>query len=309
MTTDTVHGFFNQWLAIIKTKRKPKTHACYSDTVRLYITPHLSNGALKDVTPLDIEAVLLALGTKSARVRQLTHAVLRAAFAQALAWRLIPYNPVSGVEAPRVPKATMKVWTAEEAKKFLASSVNDRLGLLYKLALETGWREGELLGLHWSDINFTDGTLTCNRTLTELEGRFSFGLPKTSAGKRTVTLGRGLLQDLITAHENSLPHWDLDGTPNRKGMLFTTREGTPHSKSNFRKEFLRAVKKAGVPVIRFHDLRHTNAVLCLTAGVDANTVAGRLGHSDPRTTVSIYGKFTKAGDSAASKTISNILGG
>lgn len=299
MTTDTVHGFFNQWLTIIKTKRKPKTHACYSDTVRLYITSHLPNKALAGVTPLDVEAVLLALSTKSARVRQLTHAVLRAAFAQALAWRLIPYNPVSGVEAPRVPKATMKVWTADEARRFLASTSTDRLSLLYELALETGWREGELLGLRWGDLNFSTKTLTCNRTLTELDGQFSYGLPKTSAGSREITLSEGLLNALrMYSTARCAPD-----------LMFVTREGTPHSKSNFRKEFLRAVKKAGVPVIRFHDLRHTNAVLCLTAGVDANTLAGRLGHSDPRTTVSIYGKFTKAGDAAASKTISNILGG
>lgn len=299
MTTDTVHGFFKRWLTIIKTKRKPKTHACYSDTVRLYITPNLDDKALASVTPLDVEAVLLALGTKSARVRQLTHAVLRAAFAQALAWRLITYNPVSGVEAPKVPKTTMKVWTADEARRFLVSASTDRLSLLYELALETGWREGELLGLHWSDIEFSTRTLTCSRTLTELSGQFSFGSPKTSAGSREITLSEGLTSALRSAFSSR----------DASGMLFTTQAGTPHSKSNFRKEFLRAVTKAGVPVIRFHDLRHTNAVLCLTAGVDSNTLAGRLGHSRPETTIGIYGKFTKAGDAAASKTISNILGG
>jgi integrase len=292
-TEFTARAFFVKWLQVIQAKRKPKTYECYASTLERYVPDTLKNQPLASVTPLDIESVLLALQDKSPRIRQLTHAVLRAAFKQAVGWRLISSNPVDGVEAPRVPKKKLAVWTPMELRRFLdhVRAQNDRFLLLYELAAETGWREGELLGLMDTDLNEAN-ELTCSRTLTEINGLFSYGSPKTESGKRTITLSANLANKIRTSG---------------RGLLFRTREGTPVSKSNFYKKFQQRVKEVGVPRIRFHDIRHTNATILLNSKVSARTVADRLGHSDPGTTLSLYGHFTKEGDVMAMNAMVEVM--
>jgi integrase len=298
----SVRGFLTYWLENVRAKRKAKTHKCYSDTVRLYVPASFQDLELGLVTPLDVEEVITALSSKSPRIRQLTHAVLRSAFKSAVSWRLIPSNPVEGVEAPKVPKTEMSTWSADELRRFLAYVKGDRFELLFRLAAETGWREGELLALRWSDFNFTSGTVTCSRTLTEIDGRLSFGEPKTEAGKRTVSLSAEMLKFI-----NGTLFVELYVEPD--WLVFRTRENTPVSMANFFKHFQKRVKEAGVKRIRFHDIRHTNATLSLINGVDPRTLAGRLGHSDVRTTLSIYGKFTREGDKKAADLLGSIISG
>jgi integrase len=220
------------------------------------------------------------------------HRVLHRALGDALRWQLVVRNVCDAVHPPRVPKKEMlQALTGEQAQQFLEATAGDPLEALYVLALTTGMRQGELLGLKWVDLDLALGTLQVRRTITRLAKKgFSVSEPKTAKSRRKIHLTRLAIEVLkrhrLRQHEAKLaagPAWD------EQGWVFCNKVGRPIEVGNMiRRSFRRVLNKAGLPVIRFHDLRHSAASLLLSLGVHAKIVQELLGHSQISLTLDTY---------------------
>lgn len=210
---------------------------------------------------------------------QFIHSVIHKALGQALKWGLIPRNVASLVEAPRPSKRPPAVMTPQEVNVFLNSVRDHRYSLIFQLALYCGFREGEVLGIHVEDCDLQKGNIKVLHTVQTLKGGLVIAEPKTKSSRRAVTVPATALVALRNHISRLNRH---------QGLIFTTSTGRPISPSNVVKEFKAALEKAGLPKIRFHDLRHTSATLLLSAGVHPKVVQERLGHSQISMTMDLY---------------------
>jgi integrase len=193
-------------------------------------------------------------------------------------------NVCDAVDAPTVPEREITPLTPEQVGKLLAAAKDDRLEALYVLAIGSGMRLGELFGLQWRNVNLNAGTCSVCHSLTELGGKLTLSEPKTAKGRRLVTLPRRVIDALID-HRKKMVALGFAGVP----FVFCNSVGGPLRRSHFhRNEFKPLLKRAGLPDIRFHDLRHTSATLLLAQGVHPKVVQERLGHSQISVTLDTY---------------------
>jgi len=194
--------------------------------------------------------------------------------------------------------------TGEQARAFLAAAKDDRLFALYVLALDTGARQGELFGLRWPDVTFQTGVIKIQRTLSELHGHFAEKEPKTKAGRRMVQLSAFGLTELNQHRQRML----AEGQDVKEGLVFCDQRGGYLRKSNItRRSFRSIMKKAGVPCIRFHDMRHSAASLAIASGVNALVIQHRLGHSRIEVTLGTYGHLFENAQQAAADAMNAVL--
>lgn len=282
----TVAEFLEQWVENSAQQRiRPATCRLYRGIIRNHINPVLGGVQLNMLTPAQVQALYgtMARAGKSPRLRQLAHAVLHRALTMALRWNLVVRNAAAAVEVPRAPRKEMKVLGVKEVARFLGAAREDRLYALYVLAIATGLRQGELLGLQWADVALAEGYLFVRRQLTEDAGVLSFAEPKTAAGRRRVDLP-AFAVEALRQHRKALLQ---EGHPGP--LVFCDSEGNPVRKSNLiRRSFAKILVRAGVPRIRFHDLRHTAATLLLAEGVHPKIVQERLGHAQISLTLDTY---------------------
>ena len=283
----TVGEYLDHWLENIQRPTiREATYISYEQIIRNHLKPHLGGSGLQKLTPIHIQTCYAAMekaGT-SPRVRQLAHAVLRCAMKRAVKLGLVLRNVCDAVDAPRVPRAAMSVLNSEQVAKLLEQSNGTRYHALMVLAVTTGLRQGELLGLQWSDIDIQKGTLAVQRALIENNGKVSIGEPKTEKGRRSVTLPTMALQALAE-HRRILM---TEGNAGSLWVFPNTKGGTIGKGNLLSKVFRPMLKRAGLPPIRFHDLRHTAATLLLAEGVHPKVVQERLGHSQIGMTLDTY---------------------
>jgi len=285
----TVEVYLNAWLEnTVRGSVRESTYDRYQLVVEKQIIPHLGAARLEKLSPTSIEGFYADLerAGESPRARQMAGVVLSTALRHAVhPLKLIDFNPCSDVAKPRVAREEMKVWDALQVRSFLKAAESDRLHALYVLALDTGARQGELFGLQWPDVDFDAGTLKIHRSLSELRDKFSVKEPKMKAGRRTVQLSLFAL-DALHAHRKAML---AEGRDVKAGLIFCDRVAGFLRKSHVRRRsFSSIIKRAGVPRIRFHDMRHCAASLLLASGVNALVIKQRLGHERVETTLSIY---------------------
>lgn len=311
----TVGCFLADWLdSTARHEIKPRTLADYQDLLKRYIVPEVGDTELQKLTPPMIQAMYhrrLEAGLSPSTIR-LVHAVLRKGLQQALEWQLINRNPADAVKKPRVERKQVSALTPEQAMKFLRAAREDRLYALYVLAVTTGMRIGELLGLRWSDIDMGARTLTVSQTVGVMDNKLFFGTPKTKASRRTI--------DVPAVAMAALKKWKADQNQERlkvgdaeaweyPDLVFTTTIGTPISPNNIRnRSFKPLLAAAGCPRIRLHDLRHTAATLLLSQGVQARVVQDVLGHSDIRMTLGTYAHVLREQQREAAQKMDRLLG-
>ncbi len=187
----------------------------------------------------------------------------------------------------------MKALDAPDAVALLRACESSIIGAAIATALGTGLRRGELLALRWGDIDLKGGLLTVQRSLERADRSTRFKEPKTRRSRRTISLPRFVV-DRLCRHRTDQAQWFYAnglGRTTAERLVFE-RGGEPWVPNTFGTVSMRALRDAGVPHVRLHDLRHTFASMALEAGVDLKTVSNALGHSTISTTADIYAHVT-----------------
>jgi len=308
----TVAEYLKQWLEG-KRALRPSTLKSYQDHLRLYLVPHLGHLRLKDLSAAHVDQMITSIASGSHRALTATtihhiHATLRTALNAAVRRRLLAYNPALQVELPVVDREPVTVWTHEQLAHFLTSAHGDRLQVLYYLVALTGLRRGEVLGLRWSDVDLDRKLVSVRQQVVQVSGHLYIGPPKTRAGRRVVPLDQATAHALLahrTAQEQERVAWGdsrLDS-----GLVFTREDGSALSPDYVTRYFRTLSRRAGLPEIRFHDLRHTSASIALTAGVAMKVVSERLGHSTTGITADLYTHVNPAVAQDAADAIARLV--
>jgi integrase len=298
----TVEDYLDYWLErVIKPELLPTTHSGYEIMVRRHITPVLGRKYLVDLSPADVRRLLATLREKetnghggglrmlSPRMVQFAHAVLRNALSNAVREELVGRNVAKMVKTRNPEYEVGGGLDPTTARALLARITDDRLYALYLCAIVLGMRRGELLGLTWDSVNLGEARLWVRQTLAWVDGRPRAQPPKTRASRRVIPLP----QVVVTALREHRKRQDKECVEagerwSDTGFVFTTRRGEPTSPYSLSK-YWRAIRiKAGVPWLRFHDLRHTAVSLLLALGVPPHVVREIVGHSDIKVTMTVY---------------------
>lgn len=307
----TLAEFAAQWLEAVEPSLRPSTFRRYADMLRVHILPQLGTRQLAKLTPSDLQrfyANRLASGLSSTTVHHL-HVMLHRVLKQAERWGVVSRNVGSMVDAPRRTFPEITTWNLEQVNRFFAVSDKHEFGALWRLALLTGMRRGELLGLKWEDLDLDRGTLAVRRTLSRgKEGRWELGQPKTAAGRRSIALPASCVTSLRKhrARQNA-ERLRLGELWEDHGLVFTNRTGNMLHVNSLAHAFGKLTAASGLPVIRFHDLRHTSATLLLAQGVHPKIVQERLGHADITMTLNRYSHVTPDMQRRAADTLDAAL--
>ncbi|HUY73238.1 MAG TPA: tyrosine-type recombinase/integrase [Candidatus Dormibacteraeota bacterium] len=285
--------FLNQWLQTIEGSIRPSTFTSYSGIVRKHLIPVLGHKPIDRLTVPDIADLLARKRGEglSPRTGQYILFVLRNALNKAVRWGIASRNVAQLVDAPRVAHRDVNVLSPEEALQLVTAAREDRLEALWVLALSTGLRRGELLGLSWSDIDLERRQLRVTKALQRVTGKgLVLAETKTRMGRRSIILPIGTVEALRRHRARQAGDRLIAGSAwSQSDFVFTSARGTPLDGDNMiSRPFTRLLERGGLQAMRFHDLRHSCASLLLAQGVAPRVVMETLGHSRISVTLDTY---------------------
>ncbi len=300
----TLADYLTGWLERDRQRVRPSTWRSREMHVRCYLVPGLGRLALARLSSADVERALAAFlrsgspALPAARRRPLApltvrhvRATLRRALNAAQRAGLVGRNAAADAAPPYVAHRPVAYLAAADVRRLLDGTRDDRLGPLYALAVTTGLRLGELLGLAWADIDEAAGTLTVRRSLAEDGGgRWALAEPKSARSRRTLPLPELARQALDCQRTLQAVDRAVAGTAwqDRDGLVFTDGVGRPLDPRNASHGFQVARRRLELPAVRFHDLRHSAATMLLSAGVPLAVISELLGHAGIAITASHY---------------------
>jgi integrase len=295
-----LEAYMHQWLQAKRLELKDGTYAYYRIYTEAHIIPALGHIRLQKLTDTQIQAFYAdLLEEMSANTVRIIHGILRTALNAAVKAKKIAFNPCKLVTPPRAVKKELAYLTLEQAQRLLEVAKNHRLECLLTLALATGMREGELLALRWSDIDFPNARVHICRSLSyrNPDGtgyKHKEEEPKTASSKRTIPLPDFAIEALqrhrVQQLETRLQTHDWQD----KGLIFPNPSGGYLWVDPMRKQLKKLLQEAGLPSIRFHDLRHSAATILLAMGINPKVIQERLGHSHISITLGVYGHVTES---------------
>lgn len=320
-TTESLGAYLAYWLEhVVRHKVRASTVYSYSKCVNAYIVPQLGKKKVARLSAKDVRLFLdwarlacqcCAQGQDTAcpaakrrccaatpkrccerrlspRMVQYLHAVLRNALQHAVREELVQRNVAKLVQVQTPRYRVGRGLSVAEAKKLLADVQDNRLGAAYVLALYLGLRRGELLGLHWSDVDLERGSLEIRTALQRVNGELTLTAPKTRRSERPVPLPAVCVDALRRRRDLQMEERHAVGERwQDSGLVFTTRLGTPIEPRNLNRHFYPIRERLELDV-RFHDLRHTCVTLLLGVGVPPHIVRDIVGHSALDVTMNIY---------------------
>lgn len=316
----TVKVFMERWIASLETTVHPNTRRFYANLIRSNVIPHIGDVQLRRLTVPHLNQLYAKLresgrrdgkGLAPATVVKV-HTTIGTALAAAVAWGELPRNVASLASPPRdAGAAKMRTWTGPQVRIFLDSVKGDRLEALYVLLATTGLRRGEALGLRWCDIDLEKARLAVVQTVISVDYKIQFSGPKTKAGRRSVALDKTTLAALREHRRRQLEERSALGIawPGLEDLVFSGLEGEPLQPGGFSDRFARLAKKAGLPAIRVHDLRHTHATLSLQEGISPKVVQERLGHSTVAMTLDVYSHVVPSMEEEAAERVAALVFG
>jgi len=288
--------------------------------VESHIIPALGALPLQHVNASHINAFYARLlsegrgkdkGGLSASTVRRVHATLHRALKDAVKWNRLIKNPVDAADPPRLSSTdlAMKVWSAKEMKSFLVSERESRLYPLWLTLATTGMRRGEVLGLRWEDVDLEAKTISIRQTRIMLGYQPLLSTPKTKKGRRQVALDTATAAALKERRHHEKEEGLARGaTWTKSDLVFLREDGEPYHPERVSRLFTQAGKRAGLPRIRLHDLRHTYATLALACGIHPKVVSERLGHANIAITLDTYSHAVPAlSEEAASRVAALIL--
>ena len=308
-----------QWLEVwfndyAMLKVRPSSHQTYRGYLDHHIKPYIGNIPLTKLSSLDLQRLYKKLlpdgrvdrieskkqpkGLSAKTVRNI-HQIISSALKLAVEQKLIARNPADGCALPKAERKEMQTLPVEQLTSFLREAKDSGVFALYYIDLTTGLRRGELLGLKWSDIDLEKGDLRVQRQIGRINGKIIEMPLKTKNAYRTLPLSADAIDVLMQQRRKT----------GNSEWVFPSPTGGPMSPDSVLHMLHRVLKRAGLPKVRFHDLRHTFATLALQNGVDIKTVSGMLGHFSAGFTLDTYAHVTTSAKREAAKTMGNILSG
>ena len=294
----------------IKHNVSQKTYDTYKYLCETHIAPTIGIINLDKLSPLHLQKMYSDLISEEKLSNTTVHHIHRICYA-VLKWavqmKMIPQNVAENVAPPKRNKQEMKIWNEEEVVRFLSAAQDERLFALFFLAISTGLRRGELLGLKWSDVDFYRGVLSVRRTVQ----RTTNGLTvkewtKTDSGRRQVNISPSTM-DVLRQHRKQQTEEMVKLGMRNVDFIFTNTVGNLLEPRKVNHIFDRIIKKAEIPKIRFHDLRHTHATLLLKQGVHPKIVSERLGHASVNITLDTYSHVIPSLQKEAAAAIDQVL--
>ena len=308
-----------QWLEVwfndyAMLKVRPSSHQTYRGYLDHHIKPYIGNIPLTKLSSLDLQRLYKKLlsdgrvdrieskkqpkGLSAKTVRNI-HQIISSALKLAVEQKLIACNPAEGCALPKAERKEMQTLPVGQLTSFLREAKDSGVFALYYIDLTTGLRRGELLGLKWSDIDLEKGDLRVQRQIGRIDGKIIEMPLKTKNAYRTLPLSADAIDVLMQQRRKT----------GNSEWVFPSPTGGPMSPDSVLHMLHRVLKRAGLPKVRFHDLRHTFATLALQNGVDIKTVSGMLGHFSAGFTLDTYAHVTTSAKREAAKTMGNILSG
>ncbi|MGG5762594.1 tyrosine-type recombinase/integrase [Bacillus proteolyticus] len=286
--------FMDQWFKERQNQLQKATfRANYTHYLNI-IKPRLGHLKMKEITTMHLQHYINTLieeGHYSRGTINLTFSFIRTSLKRAKTLKLIKDNPAVDVVLPRVSKSEMEVWAIDQVDYFLKESKKmknvTRFYISFSIALLTGMRQGEILGLRWKDVDLVNNLIYIRQTLSE-RGELKYGA-KNKTSIRTVHIPQILVKEL-ESHKYFIEYekekvgdkyTDLD-------LVLPSKYGKPLDSRSIRRSFYNVTEKLGLPRIRFHDLRHTHATLLIQQNVNVKLISERLGHADIGTTLNTY---------------------
>ncbi len=298
---ETLGDFLTRWLRDCAALNvQPKTYERYAEIVHTHLIPQLGQLRMEKLRPAHIQkyyAEALKTGRRdgkgglSSSTVLYHHRVLRCALQQAVTWRLLPRNPADDVTPPRASEREMRALSQEDADKLLEVAKESPHYTAIVLAVTTGLRRGELAALRWQDLDLTRRYLTVHQAVEVTKaGGFRFKEPKTAGSRRTISLP-AMAVEALKQHRAEQARQRLMFGPGYQdhGLVLASSDGTPCNPMALTKCLKPLLKKAGLPPLRLHELRHTHASQLINLKIDPLTVSKRLGHSKVSTTMDVYG--------------------
>ena len=308
----TLTQWLTEWLTTVKSSdgTGPATIARYDQIARVHLIPQLGTVKLAALTPRHVQSLLLKLqGVAAPATIVKVHGVLRNALADAERMDLVSRNVAKAVRPPRLSRTERRSLTPAEAGTLLSHLKGDRLEAVFIVALSTGLRRGEVLGLRWQDVDLEGRVLFVRQALQRVDRALKMVPPKTHRSSRPIPLPQFAVtafsqQKVRQANDRRLVGraWE-DG-----GLVFTTEIGTPLEPRNVNRRFYAARSAAGLEWVRLHDLRHAFATFLLDQGEGLRTVMDLLGHSTIRLTADTYGHVLPSRARKAADVIDKVLG-
>ncbi len=295
----TVEQYLTDWLENThKRLVRPRTYERYREAVYQHLIPALGHYQLQKLAVQHMQTFYTQKENEGLAPATIIyyHSVLHNALNVAVKRGLIARNVCDLASPPRRVRHEIQPLTAEQAQNLLVALHGHRWEALYTLALATGLRRGEILGLKWQDINFAAGTLQVRRILSRVptlaanrEHVYVEAEPKTKQSRRSVVIAPLALQSLVQHRTRQLEARQQAGLAwQDHDYVFCTSIGTHLNPNHVVEELKKLLHKAGLPDIRFHDLRHSAATLLLTAKIHPKVVQEILGHTQISTTMDIY---------------------
>ena len=302
--------FLNRWLEdTAKRSVRLTTYTGYEVSLRKHIIPEIGDVRLARLSADDLDGLyarLLDKGLAPKTVR-LAHGVLHRALAHAQRRGAVAVNVADAVDPPSVPRREFRTLSPEEATRLLQAALPDRLYALYVLALTCGLRQAELLGLRWRDVDLSGAVLSVRQQVYRLAGEWHYTEPKTAAGRRTVSLSGACVEALRERRLAQTKERLRAATWEDNDLVFANSEGRPMAKQALLRQFKTLLKRAGLPYMRFHDLRHACASLLLAEGIHPKVVQERLGHASIATTMDTYSHVMPSLQADAAERMDRLL--
>jgi integrase len=307
----TFGEFMEEWLRSIRSSVKQRTWSYYNTVTSTHIMAALGDIKFKDLKPAHIQALYHSMEDSGVGIHVIrkAHTILHSALQHATVQGYTVRNPASATIPPAEPEKEMRILDESQVSQLLIVTKDSRLGALLHVAVATGMRQMELLGLQWTDIDWLKKTLTVQRQLKR--GRaldVQYTKPKTAHGMRLLALGESTIMVLQEHYNRQQLERQFAGDKwQENNLVFPTSRGTPWNPRNLRRDFEKALQAAGLPQIRFHDLRHTAASLMLNHGIPVIVVSRRLGHSRPSITMDVYGHLIPGLQQQAADKIDELI--
>lgn len=305
----TIKELLSEWIEQKKATIKIQTYEVYEILINKHVLPRLGDCKLSNLKANQLQLFsnqLFQEGYSPETIKKIFN-IIRNLLDYAEKMELISTNVSKKVQLPSIANfKESSVWNDEEMLRFLDTAKTNRYFIVFHLALMTGLRQGEILGLRWKDVNFKKGILTITQTLSH-DGKKILQGAKSKSSIRSVCLHEDTIT-LLEQHKDIMKQETMDLCKNftENDLIVYTQNGTPVVPRNIVRTFKGLVKTANIPLIRFHDLRHTHATYLISRGLNPKIVADRLGHSDTRMTLDRYSHLLSSMQQEAVKALDDL---